>query len=201
LPSAHFVASRPTPAAGCVKAIFEKKICSVLTATLLLIWIDPTSASSGRRSPTPTPTPSGPPAPVLAAPANGASLVQPITLDWDPVSASGGPIGSYTWQVGTTNTFTTVIASGFPRFYHYRCPEVRNVIRLARAIQSWADKSMLRSHRQNIGHDGFALSRFQTSTMRHATDNTRPFVGPVTPRRWQRVAFDAPVNEKRATFA
>jgi hypothetical protein len=40
-------------------------------------------------------------------------LVQAITLDWDPVSAPGGPIGSYTWQVGTTNTFTTVIASGF----------------------------------------------------------------------------------------
>ena len=93
--------------------MFEKKICSVLTATLLLIWIDPTYASGGRRTPTPTPTPAGPPAPVLAAPANGASLVQPITLDWDPVSAPGGPIGSYTWQVGTTNTFTTVIASGF----------------------------------------------------------------------------------------
>ena len=54
-----------------------------------------------------------PPAPVLVSPANGASLVQPITLDWNPVSAPGGPIGSYTWQVGTTNTFTTVIASGF----------------------------------------------------------------------------------------
>src|ERR1700749_1247504 len=94
--------------------MFEKT-CSVLTATLLLIWIDPTSASSGRRSPTPTPTatPAAPPAPVLVAPANGASLVQPITLDWDPVSAPGGPIGSYTWQVGTSNTFATVIASVF----------------------------------------------------------------------------------------
>ena len=84
-----------------------------MIAALLLIWIDPTYASGGRRSPTPTPTPAGPPAPVLAAPANGASLVQPITLDWDPVSAPGGPIGSYTWQVSTTSTFTTVIASGF----------------------------------------------------------------------------------------
>src|SRR6266850_2572454 len=95
--------------------MFEKKTCAALTATLLLIWIDPTSASSGRRSPTPTPTatPGAPPPPVLVAPANGASLVQPITLDWDPVSVPGGPIGSYTWQVGTTNTFTTVIASGF----------------------------------------------------------------------------------------
>jgi hypothetical protein len=40
-------------------------------------------------------------------------VVQTITLDWDPVSVPGGPIGSYTWQIGTTNTFTTVIASGF----------------------------------------------------------------------------------------
>ena len=84
-----------------------------MTAALLLIWIDPTSASGGRRTPTPTPTPSGPPAPVLVSPANGASLVQPITLDWNPVSAPGGPIGSYTWEVGTTSGFTTVIASGF----------------------------------------------------------------------------------------
>ncbi len=93
--------------------MFKKQTCLLFTSALLLISVDQTFASSGRRSPTPTPTPAGPPAPVLAAPANGASLVQPITLDWDPVSAPGGPIGSYTWQVGTTNTFTTVIASGF----------------------------------------------------------------------------------------
>ena len=95
--------------------MFNTKIFLLLTVALLLIWIDPTSASSGRRSPTPTPTatPAAPPPPVLVAPANGASLVQPITLDWNPVSAPGGPIGSYTWQVGTTSTFTTVIASGF----------------------------------------------------------------------------------------
>jgi hypothetical protein len=95
--------------------MFKTKTCAAFTATLLLIWIDPTSASSGRRSPipAPTPTPAAPPPPVLGAPANAASLVQPITLDWDPVSVPGGPIGSYIWQVGTTNTFTTVIASGF----------------------------------------------------------------------------------------
>ncbi|HEX8076503.1 MAG TPA: hypothetical protein VF511_01715, partial [Chthoniobacterales bacterium] len=39
--------------------------------------------------------------------------VQPITLDWNATSAPGGPIGSYTWQVGTTSSFTTIIASGF----------------------------------------------------------------------------------------
>src|SRR5215831_5028983 len=92
--------------------MFKTNPFLLLAATLLLLWINPTSAS-GRRSPTPTPTPGAPPPPVLVAPANGASLVQPITLDWNPVSAPGGPIGSYTWQVGTTSTFTTVIASGF----------------------------------------------------------------------------------------
>jgi hypothetical protein len=66
-----------------------------------------------RPTPTPTPTQSAPPAPTLVAPANAATLVQPITLDWNPVSASGGPIGSYTWQVGTSSTFATIIASGF----------------------------------------------------------------------------------------
>ena len=55
----------------------------------------------------------GPPAPALVSPASGASLVQPITLDWNAVSNPNGPIGSYTWQVGTTSAFTKIIASGF----------------------------------------------------------------------------------------
>src|ERR1044071_9733921 len=92
--------------------MFGIKIYSVFTAGLVLVWSGTPSAHA-RRSPTPSPTPGGPPAPVLVSPANGASLVQPITLDWDPVSAPGGPIGSYTWQIGTTSAFTTVIASGF----------------------------------------------------------------------------------------
>ena len=72
-------------------------------------------AKNGQPNPTPTPPPSSnaPPAPVLAAPANGASLVQPITLDWNAVSDPDGPIGSYTWQIATTSAFTTIIASGF----------------------------------------------------------------------------------------
>jgi len=92
--------------------MFGRSRLLIFTATLLLVWSILTSAVA-RRSPTPTPPPAGPPAPVLVSPANGASLIQPITLDWDPVSAPGGPIGSYTWQVATTNSFTTVIASGF----------------------------------------------------------------------------------------
>src|SRR5689334_24273416 len=54
-----------------------------------------------------------PPAPNLVAPANGAALVQPMKLDWDPVVDPDGPIGSYTWQIGTGSTFSTIIASGF----------------------------------------------------------------------------------------
>src|SRR5262245_43285953 len=85
----------------------------LLVAGLLLLCVDPTFASGRRPRPTPTSPPSAPPAPVLVTPANGASLIQPIGLDWDAVSEPGGPIGSYTWQVGTSSTFTTVIASGF----------------------------------------------------------------------------------------
>src|SRR6478736_10369301 len=91
---------------------FRTKDRLVLIAALLFVW-NGSIYASGRRSPSPTPTPAQPPAPVLVSPANGASLVQPITLDWDPVTAPGGPIGSYTWQVGTTSAFTTIIASGF----------------------------------------------------------------------------------------
>jgi len=45
-----------------------------------------------------------PPAPALAAPVNGAALVQPITLGWGAVVDPDGPIGSYTWQVSSTST-------------------------------------------------------------------------------------------------
>ena len=75
----------------------------------------PSAAARGGGGPTPTPTPapSAPPAPTLVAPANGAALAQPITLSWNAVSVPGGPIGSYTWQVGTTSGFTTVVLAGF----------------------------------------------------------------------------------------
>src|SRR5215468_5002270 len=54
-----------------------------------------------------------PPAPVLVKPSAGASLVQPITLRWNSVVDPDGPIGSYTWQVGTSSSFGTIIAQGF----------------------------------------------------------------------------------------
>src|SRR2546430_7236372 len=91
-----------------------KNTCEAFTAALLLIWIDPTSAR-GRRPPppAPTPTPTPPPAPVLVSPVNGASLIQPINLSWNAPPSTVGPIGSYTWQVSTSSTFSTVITSGF----------------------------------------------------------------------------------------
>jgi hypothetical protein len=87
--------------------------CSALAASVLFLFAlaNPTAVGA-RPRPTPTP-PGGPPAPVLVAPASGAALVQPIGLDWDAVVAPGGDIGSYTWQVGTTSAFATIIASGF----------------------------------------------------------------------------------------
>lgn len=54
-----------------------------------------------------------PPAPALVAPNDGASAVQPVTLQWTAVTDPDGPIGSYSWQLGTTNTFSVVIADGF----------------------------------------------------------------------------------------
>ena len=94
---------------------FSNFHAALASALVLFGMISPAVARNGQRNPTPTPAPSqmAPPAPSLVAPANGASLSQPIALDWNPVSATGGPIGSYTWQVSTTSGFTNVIASGF----------------------------------------------------------------------------------------
>ncbi|HJT79598.1 MAG TPA: hypothetical protein VJ719_00250, partial [Chthoniobacterales bacterium] len=96
-------------------SIIMRGAIAVISVHLVSSALAASGSGSGGSSPTPTPSPAQniPPAPVLVAPANGASLVQPITLDWNPTSASGGPIGSYTWQIGSTSGFTTVIASGF----------------------------------------------------------------------------------------
>jgi trimeric autotransporter adhesin len=58
-------------------------------------------------------SPTPPPAPILLDPPSGAALVQPITLRWSAVNDPDGPIGSYTWQLGTTSSFTSIVASGF----------------------------------------------------------------------------------------
>ena len=88
-------------------------LAAIATFLFLTCVFSPAGFARGGSRPTPTPSQSAPPAPGLVAPANAASVVQPVTLDWDPVTASGGPIGSYTWQVATTSAFTTIVASGF----------------------------------------------------------------------------------------
>jgi hypothetical protein len=89
-----------------------KNLAAVVASLVAIVdLVSPVAGKSTR--PSPTPAPSVPPAPAIVAPANGASLVQPITLDWNSVSAAGGPIGSYTWQVSATSGFTSIIASGF----------------------------------------------------------------------------------------
>jgi hypothetical protein len=63
-----------------------------------------------------------PPPPTLIEPANGASLAQPITLSWNPIVDPDGPIGSYTWQVGTSSTFSTIIAQGSQNMWSEEIP-------------------------------------------------------------------------------
>src|SRR6187401_2472595 len=92
--------------------MFGTKSCLVFIAALLLVSNSSTFASHGQNT-SPTPTPAQPPAPVLASPANGASLVQPINLGWNTPPSTVGPIGSYTWQVSASSTFSAVVASGF----------------------------------------------------------------------------------------
>jgi hypothetical protein len=75
------------------------------TLTALLLVLLPSVINAAAQTP--------PPAPALVSPTNGATLAQPMTLRWSPVSDPDGPIGSYLWQVGTTSSFSLVIASGF----------------------------------------------------------------------------------------
>src|SRR4249920_1116885 len=92
---------------------FGTKASLVFTVASLLAWSGSTYARGGGGSPSPTPSPTPPPAPVLVSPVNGASLVQPISLSWNAPPSTVGPIGSYTWQVSTSSTFSIVTASGF----------------------------------------------------------------------------------------
>ena len=51
-----------------------------------------------------------PPAPVLAAPANGAAVTAPVTLSWSQVAGAGG----YNWEIGTTSDFAVVLERNSP---------------------------------------------------------------------------------------
>ena len=92
-----------------------------------------------------------PPAPVPVAPANGASLVQPITLQWQPIVDPDGPIGSYSWEVGTSSTFGTVIAAGFNNFDgDVPLPTTAQVSGLANGTYFWRVRGA-----QDLGAAGF----------------------------------------------
>src|SRR3954465_8076021 len=81
------------------------------TTAALLLSLTVVTAAGTQTASAATVTP--PPAPALVAPAAGASVVEPFTLQWGAVVDPDGPIGSYTWQVATTSTFARVVASGF----------------------------------------------------------------------------------------
>jgi hypothetical protein len=49
-----------------------------------------------------------PPAPAPASPANGASLLEPFTISWSPVSDPNG-IVAYNWQVSPSSSFMPVV--------------------------------------------------------------------------------------------
>src|SRR3984893_8219989 len=78
-----------------------KKLRWILPALVLtsLAWVQPAAAQ--------------PPAPQLVGPTNGAALAQPLTIAWSAVIDSHGPIVSYSWQIGTTSSFTIVPLAGF----------------------------------------------------------------------------------------
>jgi hypothetical protein len=61
----------------------------------------------------PPPPPSGPAAPTLLAPANGAGVTTPVTLSWsatiDPNPASFN--GGYNWQLSASSTFGSLVTA------------------------------------------------------------------------------------------
>src|SRR5918998_3496295 len=59
----------------------------------------------------PAPPPSPPPAPTLASPENGASVVTPFTISWNPVADAHG-IKAYNWHLSTSSTFSSFAAAG-----------------------------------------------------------------------------------------
>ena len=81
-----------------------------------------------------------------------------------------------------------------------RCPSATGRSR-SREQASGYRFVLLRAYGVNISDDRIALSWFQIRAMRHAVYDIRPILDPVMPERWQRVTFDATVNEKCAAFA
>ena len=166
----------------------------VALMALTLSFSHSASAASGKGgNPTPTPTPpqNGPPAPVLVAPANAASLVQPITLDWNPTSAPGGPIGSYTWQVGTTSAFSTIIASGFRNmdFDPVPTPTDAKLSGLANGTYFWRVKASqtVGGAQGSVESAWSAVRSFTVTGTWTRASRIRP-----SPRRLRRASFHVP---------
>src|SRR3954465_7261914 len=90
-----------------LKEIAMRRGFTIIAALLLLLTAVTTVGETTASAVTP------PPAPALVEPSAAASVVEPFTLRWGAVVDPDGPIGSYTWQVGTSSTFATVVGSGF----------------------------------------------------------------------------------------
>src|SRR5256885_17018256 len=91
-----------------LKEIAMRRGFAVTAAIVPLLAVATTVGAQTASAATVTP----PPAPALVEPAAAASVVEPFTLRWGAVVDPDGPIGSYTWQVGTSSTVATVVASG-----------------------------------------------------------------------------------------
>jgi hypothetical protein len=52
-----------------------------------------------------------PPTPAVLSPAAGASVLEPFTVSWSPVTDASG-ITAYSWEVSLTSSFATVISLG-----------------------------------------------------------------------------------------
>jgi hypothetical protein len=127
-----------------------------------------------------------PPAPPLVAPADTAALIQPITLQWSSVSDPDGPIGSYTWQVGTSSGFTLVIASGFTDSRGgEQIPTQGSVSGLPNGTYFWRVKAS-----QNVGgavgfiDSAWSAVRSFTVTGLGPAPGTPSFTGPATGSRF-----------------
>src|SRR3954464_693349 len=90
-----------------LKEIAMRRGLTIIAALLLSFTVVTTVGATTASAVTP------PPAPAIVEPSAAASVVEPFSLQWGAVVDPDGPISSYSWQVGTSSTFTTVVASGF----------------------------------------------------------------------------------------
>ncbi len=120
-----------------------------------------------------------PPAPTLVAPANGASLAQPVTLSWNPVVDPDGPIGSYLWEVATTASFTTIVADGGTSMLHPDVPAATHeqISGLANGTYFWHVKATQLVN-GDVFESSFSTTRSFTITGLGAAPGTPSFTAP-----------------------